>query len=145
MKLRAFVRYSKKGKIVPGSLILTTGSYPKGSATWKEVPADLCCESGIKLVLDVPGEFPIETPYVQFFCGLGPTLVASAIIGVYDTPQALAAALNAQASYLGEFSVDGDGNVVLAVATDIADVLLNNPECAGLFGTITPFNSVEPT
>lgn len=145
MKLRAFVRYSKKGKIVPGSLVLTNGSYPNGPAVWKEVPADLCCESGVKVVLDIPGRLPISTPYVQFFCGFGPTLVAAAIIGTYDTPQALAAALNAQASFLGEFSVDGDGNVVLAVATDIADVLLNNPECSGIVGTITPFNSVEPT
>lgn len=41
---RAFVRYSKNGKIVPGSLILTAGSYPNGSSTWKEVSADLCCK-----------------------------------------------------------------------------------------------------
>ena len=47
MKKRAFVRYSKQGKIVPGSLILTGGSYPQGPATWKEVPADLCCESPV--------------------------------------------------------------------------------------------------
>lgn len=44
MKKRAFVRYSKQGKVVPGSLILTGGSFPKGPSTWKEVPADLCCE-----------------------------------------------------------------------------------------------------
>jgi len=43
MKKRAFVRYSKQGKIVPGSLILTSGSFPQGSSTWNEVPADLCC------------------------------------------------------------------------------------------------------
>ena len=43
MKKRAFVRYSKQGKIVPGSLILTSGSFPSGPSTWKEVPADLCC------------------------------------------------------------------------------------------------------
>jgi hypothetical protein len=43
-KKRAFVRYSKQGKIVPGSLILTGGSYPNGPATWNEIPADLCCE-----------------------------------------------------------------------------------------------------
>jgi len=43
MKKRAFVRYSKQGKIVPGSLILTAGSYPNGPSTWKEVSADLCC------------------------------------------------------------------------------------------------------
>jgi hypothetical protein len=44
-KKRAFVRYSKQGKIVPGSLILTSGSYPNGSSTWSEVPADLCCNT----------------------------------------------------------------------------------------------------
>jgi hypothetical protein len=42
-KKRAFVRYTKEGKIVPGSLILTNGSYPNGPAVWYEVPADLCC------------------------------------------------------------------------------------------------------
>jgi hypothetical protein len=45
MKKRAFVRYSKHGKIVPGSLILTSGSYPNGPSTWSEVPADLCCNT----------------------------------------------------------------------------------------------------
>jgi hypothetical protein len=45
-KKRAFVRYSKQGKIVPGSLILTSGSHPNGPSTWKEVPADLCCGDG---------------------------------------------------------------------------------------------------
>lgn len=47
-KKRAFVRYSKQGKIVPGSLILTAGSYPNGPSTWQEVPADLCCETTIE-------------------------------------------------------------------------------------------------
>lgn len=45
-KKRAFVRYSKQGKIVPGSLILTAGSFPNGPSTWNEVPADLCCVTG---------------------------------------------------------------------------------------------------
>jgi hypothetical protein len=44
MKKRAFVRYSKQGRIVPGSLIITNGSYPSGPSTWDEIPADLCCE-----------------------------------------------------------------------------------------------------
>lgn len=52
MKKRAFVRYSKQGKIVPGSLILTGGSYPQGSSTWKEVPADLCCDNPIAFTWD---------------------------------------------------------------------------------------------
>jgi len=46
-KKRAFVRYSKQGKIVPGSLILTAGSFPQGPATWNEVPADLCCTTSV--------------------------------------------------------------------------------------------------
>ena len=45
MKKRAFVRYSKQGKIVPGSLIITNGSYPNGPSTWDEIPVDLCCET----------------------------------------------------------------------------------------------------
>jgi hypothetical protein len=51
-KKRAFVRYSKNGKIVPGSLILTSGSFPSGPSTWKEVPADLCCDNPIELTWD---------------------------------------------------------------------------------------------
>lgn len=46
-KTRAFVRYLK-GKIVPGSLITTSGHYPKApfsSGKWQEIPADLCCDN----------------------------------------------------------------------------------------------------
>lgn len=144
MKLRAFVRYSKKGKIVPGSLILTNGSYPNGPAVWKEVPADLCCESGLKVALSIPDDLPVVTPYVSIFCGLAPTLVAGAVTGTYTTLEELVVALNAQLSYMGEFSVV-DGSIVLAIATDVADVLTNNPNCDGpIIGSITPFGSVEP-
>ena len=45
MANKAFVRYSTKGKVVPGSLIVTGGSCPSGPAKWKEVPVDLCCEA----------------------------------------------------------------------------------------------------
>lgn len=42
-KKRAFVRYTKSGKIIPGSLIITTkGGWP-GSGLYAEVPIDLCC------------------------------------------------------------------------------------------------------
>jgi hypothetical protein len=43
-KQRAFVRYTKSGKIVPGSMIITQGSYPEGPALWAEVVTDLCCD-----------------------------------------------------------------------------------------------------
>ena len=45
MKQRAFVRYTKSGKIVPGSMIITQGDYPKGPAVWAEVTVDLCCDN----------------------------------------------------------------------------------------------------
>lgn len=44
MKQRAFVRYTKSGKIVSGSMIVTQGSYPDRSALWAEVSTDLCCD-----------------------------------------------------------------------------------------------------
>jgi hypothetical protein len=43
-KKRAFVRYSKNGKLVPGSLIVTQGTHPDKPSTWKEVPYDICCD-----------------------------------------------------------------------------------------------------
>ncbi len=43
-KKRAFVRYTKDGRVVPGSLIVTTkGGYPTGGL-YQEVPVNLCCE-----------------------------------------------------------------------------------------------------
>lgn len=43
-KQRAFVRYTKSGRIVPGSMIVTNGSYPNGPALWAEAVTDLCCD-----------------------------------------------------------------------------------------------------
>ena len=66
MKKRAFVRYSKQGKIVPGSLILTSGSYPNGPSIWNEVPADLCCDL-ITLTFTAPSP-TINDVTVRLFC-----------------------------------------------------------------------------
>lgn len=42
-KTRAFVKYTKKGKIIPGSLILTTnGGYPV-DGLYVELSSDVCC------------------------------------------------------------------------------------------------------
>ena len=41
-KKRAFARYTKKGQLVPGSLVVTTkGGYPDKTSLWKEVDVDL--------------------------------------------------------------------------------------------------------
>lgn len=64
-KKRAFVRYSKNGKIVPGSLVLTSGSFPSGPSTWTEVPADLCCDTTITFTLADPA---ITNLSLRFYC-----------------------------------------------------------------------------
>lgn len=45
-KKRAFVKYTKKGKIIPGSLIVTTSGGHPVDGVYKEVPEDLCCGGG---------------------------------------------------------------------------------------------------
>lgn len=43
MKKRAFVKHTKSGKIIPGSLVVTTkGGYPQ-DGLYQEVSTDLCC------------------------------------------------------------------------------------------------------
>lgn len=38
-KKRAFARYTKKGQLVPGSMVVTTkGGYPDKTSLWKEIP-----------------------------------------------------------------------------------------------------------
>ena len=44
-KQRAFVKYTKQGRIIPGSLIVTTkGGYPK-DGLYREVTTSLCCDT----------------------------------------------------------------------------------------------------
>ena len=67
MKKKAFVRYSKNGKIVPGSLILTGGSHPQGPSTWNEVPADLCCDL-ITLTYDIGEGTTLNDVTLRLLC-----------------------------------------------------------------------------
>lgn len=138
MAKKAFVRYDGNKKIVPGSLIVQD-KVPK-VGTWREVPVtDLCCNSGVTVTLPVDS-FPIALPYIEFYCVVNPTLIAGAIDGTYTNATELAAALNAQMSYMGVFSVNDNGDIVLDVAIDIVNVLTLNPTCSGNFvGYIIPY------
>ena len=50
-KQRAFVKYTKQGNIIPGSLIVTTkGGHPK-DGVYREVSVNLCCDN----VPETPG------------------------------------------------------------------------------------------
>jgi hypothetical protein len=131
MKKRAFVRYSKQGKIVPGSLILTSGSHPNGPSTWKEVPADLCAgpildsaDSG--LLASFPwNSFPVLVVYCnetnQYF--FAPTLDT---IAPPENIEHLVSELNTYASTFGTFSVAPGGQSILlnlspSMAKDMAN------------------------
>ena len=111
MKKRAFVRYSKQGKIVPGSLILTSGSYPQGSSTWKEVPADLCCES-ITISTQVANT-AITNVSIRIYCNS--TEVADVISNQNSTDgSTLATILNEEFGVdYGTFAYVTDGTVIL--------------------------------
>lgn len=61
-KKRAFIRYTKKGKIVPGSLILTNGTYPK-DGTYQEVNTDLCCDFDPRILVKIIGVTFSNKPY----------------------------------------------------------------------------------
>jgi len=84
-KKRAFVRYTKAGKIVPGSLIVTTnGGYPV-DGLYKEVSVDLCCndsngsccsDGNTDAVIQFPYNntslnpiLPTTNPHLLFHCG----------------------------------------------------------------------------
>lgn len=42
-KKKAYVRYTKQGKLISGSLIVSTVTGSPIDGTYKEVPTDLCC------------------------------------------------------------------------------------------------------
>lgn len=84
-KKRAFVKYTKSGEIIPGSLIVTTkGGYPK-DGLYKEVTSSLCCDDvidtapyGGRIPVTYTGLLALDKIYdgnnVASFTGL-PTLV----------------------------------------------------------------------
>jgi hypothetical protein len=115
MKKRAFVRYSKNGKIVPGSLILTAGSFPQGSSTWSEVPADLCCDNPISLTWD-DGDVSITSVSIRLICN--GTIVNTAYSNVTSTDAAsLESILNNAFGLIGTFSVVGTVVTLTMTAT----------------------------
>jgi len=111
MKKRAFVRYSKQGKIVPGSLILTGGSFPQGPATWNEVPADLCCDL-ITLTFTAPSP-TITNVTVRLLCN-GTQIHYLFTPSDSTTIASLIIILNETFNVLGVFS-NPSGNIIQLV------------------------------
>jgi hypothetical protein len=111
---RAFVRYTKAGKIVPGSLILTNGSYPSGPSTWKEVPMDLCCET-VTFSTQV-NDTEINNVSIRFFCNS--SITNTTYSGENSTNgDSLALILNQEfGAEFGTFSYITDGTFILEMS-----------------------------
>jgi hypothetical protein len=129
MKKRAFVRYSKQGKIVPGSLILTGGSFPQGPSTWNEVPADLCAGPILNSANSgTLAPFPWSYyPDLVVYCNEENRFFYSPLplAPVPQTIEQLVQILNTYASHYGTFSIAPGGQSVLlnlsqAMAKDFA-------------------------
>jgi hypothetical protein len=143
-KKRAFVRYSKQGKVVPGSLILTAGSYPQGPSLWKEVPADLCCanhtisfnlrtgECQNGFHLGAAQAFPWNTGYIymEYGCFAMDPNTDWGYIYIPGNPQniyELASILNNRGSFLGTWEVSRDGEtLILNTSPDVASDMCPN-------------------
>lgn len=122
-KKRAFVRYSKIGKIVPGSLILTSGSFPSGPSTWKEVPADLCCDNPIALTWD-DGDVSITNVSINIICN--GTIVSTAFSNQTSTDAAtLESILNNAFGLIGVFTVVGTVATLTMTATQKSEFCSN--------------------
>jgi hypothetical protein len=124
MKKRAFVRYSKQGKIVPGSLILTSGSFPSGPSTWKEVPADLCCETvTISAQVNDPA---INAVSISFLCN-GVNKISKYSTQESTDTDSLVAILNEEfGPEYGTFTYLTDGLFTLDIKASIANELCPN-------------------
>ena len=140
MSQRAFVRYTKKGHIVPGSLVVTTkGGYPK-NGLYKEVIVDQCCGNQALRYNPVTGDaspagtnfgaadpFPWTSGYIQLAFGCVAMNIDAEWSYLYlpGSPanlQELVDILNIRASYVGTFEIAEDG---------ITIILNVNPELAG--------------
>lgn len=116
-KKRAFVRYTKSGEIVPGSLIITTnGGYPDKSSLWKEVTVDQCCGGG---GCDFP-PIPLSTElwsglspsgcsrYIQFKCNNILVIEFEPAVPTELNTNEFLSALQSQYAWMGTWSLASD-------------------------------------
>jgi hypothetical protein len=136
MKKRAFVRYSKKGMVVPGSLIITSGSYPQGSSTWKEVPADLCCDNPIELTYQVTSA-ALDDVAMEVFCN-------GVSLGVFLTNANSADDAELEGILNDSFGLIGTFNVVGTTVTLTMSATQKNELCASGKLSFTVFEENNP-
>lgn len=150
-KKRAFVRYTKSGEIVPGSLIITTnGGYPDKSSLWKEVTTNECCDGGgcnvppVTVSTTATG-FPVLIsecdPFILFECdGSYAWEISGYLVGPIVNPFSLEdyiERLNTSYSWVGIWTLDGT-TVALEMNGGVASALCPTGELTMIVGISCP-------
>lgn len=130
MPNRAFVRYKKCGAIVPGSLILTNGTYPEPLAGWIEVPMKMECGS-IRITETATAGDPDEICFGGFSISYdgGYQVMATTWYGPVATVAQLITGLNTAYGFLGKWSADGLA-ISLDMKPEVANALLTGHNLA---------------
>jgi hypothetical protein len=118
MPNRAFVRYKKCGNIVPGSLILTNGTYPEPDAGWIEVPIKMPC-GVIKLTATATAGDPDEICFGGFYIQYGNNASVISGGGYAPTIAGVIANLNEAYGFLGVWEANGL-DITINLKSDVA-------------------------
>ena len=120
---RAFVKYTKSGKLIPGSLIVTTqGGYPV-DGLYREVITDLCCGGITTLTSEIRNaSFPC-TGYFQLEMGCklgahGDSNINVYVPGTFTSVSDIVTILNTYYSFIGSFSDAGSNQITVVFAGD---------------------------
>ena len=123
--MKAYIKYTKLGKLIPGGLMVRPNSTPPSDGIYKEVPIDLCC--GIKLTTNsTMATFPVGAGGFGYTasCNFNSNGIT---ININESPsniQEMVAFLNEYASHIGTFSVNPDGiNIDVRFAEGLTKLL----------------------
>lgn len=142
-KKRAFVRYTKSGEIVPGSLIVTTnGGYPDKTSLWQEVSVDKCCGDiggGCEkntLVIPLVNLNLISAPYQLLVVDIGcktPLIGTTHGIGdqSFSTLEELFSYFNEVKSELFKITLISETEIEVEYCKNAVECLYEDPPCFG--------------
>ena len=124
--MKAYIKYTKRGKIIPGSLILRPNNTPPSDGTYQEVNADLCCDFDPRILVKLGGLTYSSKPYdgnTQGSAGGFPTIIEGVL--PQDIGKVSVVSNNDPFSYGAQFVNAGPGNHIGCYINDA--VLLTGP------------------
>ena len=126
--MKAYIKYTKLGKLIPGGLMVRPNSTPPSDGLYKEVPIDLCC--GIKLTTTSMATFPVSNFGFGYIanCNSNDNGISISISESVANIQEMVALLNEYGSNIGTFSVNPDGiNIDVRFAEGLTKLLSCGP------------------